>query len=105
MTAAIETLGPPVHEARTFKMGPDVPTPVFVKRPSMLTFYWPRTCMTLAEELGVDEEFIRRHFIIELYSHGHDDLARTVSGERCLLLSCCIHVCVCVVGELSLIHI
>jgi hypothetical protein len=68
---AIEGLGEPVLEPKPH-----------AKRPSMFTFYWPRTCMTLADELGVDEEFVRRHFIIELYNYGHDELARTVGSNE-----------------------
>ncbi|KAK7104713.1 rab3 GTPase-activating protein non-catalytic subunit-like [Littorina saxatilis] len=78
VTHAIETLGTPVHEPKVMKVGPNVPSPNVPKRPNMLTFYWPRICMTLADEMAADEEFIRRHNIIELYSYGHDDLARTI---------------------------
>ena len=78
VTHAIETLGAPVHQSKTLKMGPNVSPPNLIKRPSMFTFYWPRICMDLAADLNADEEFIRRHFVIELYSFGHDDLASTV---------------------------
>ncbi|KAL8566839.1 hypothetical protein ACOMHN_052237 [Nucella lapillus] len=79
ITAAIEMLGAPVHQSKVVRIGPTA-TPSYIRRPSMLTFHWPRACMDLAQEMFADEEHIRRHYITELYNYGHDDLAFTILG-------------------------
>lgn len=69
ITNAIEALGEPHLENKGHH-----------KRPSMFTLYWPRICMSLATDLGVDEEYIRRLYIVDLYNYGHDELAHTIHG-------------------------
>ncbi|XP_076441806.1 rab3 GTPase-activating protein non-catalytic subunit-like [Babylonia areolata] len=84
VTHAIETLGAPVHHhyGRVVRTGggggPSGSSAQ--RRPNMFTFHWPRLCMDLALELNADEDHIRRHYVLELYNFGHDDLAVTILG-------------------------